>query len=231
MGLWAVAGSHAMSYMTDGLVEAWFVESWPRGHELAHRLVDVGLWSECDGGWMFHDWAGYQPTRAQVEAKREADRERQAKRRRSDNGRYVEDVSRRDTERTPAGSHAVSHVHPVPSRPVPSQDSLVTSQESVTEVDARERTDSLNQSLELCQGESARERARAVGITNPAEVVQAVWDECGRVIFPAVVPALAHHLTSKARTMVKNPHAYVLRAIVLAPFEVQKYLDEEALAC
>lgn len=72
MGLWTLAGSHAMSYLTDGFVEAWFVESWPHGAELAKVLVREGLWLEAEGGWQFHDWGVYQPTRESVLADREA---------------------------------------------------------------------------------------------------------------------------------------------------------------
>ncbi|WP_156316598.1 hypothetical protein [Leucobacter japonicus] len=72
MGLWTLAGSHAMSYLTDGFVEAWFVESWPHGSDLAGELVREGLWLEVPGGWQFHDWGKYQPTRESVLADREA---------------------------------------------------------------------------------------------------------------------------------------------------------------
>lgn len=72
MGLWTLAGSHAMSYLTDGFVESWFVESWPHGGELAGVLVREGLWLEAEGGWQFHDWGKYQPTRESVLADREA---------------------------------------------------------------------------------------------------------------------------------------------------------------
>ena len=80
LGLWAVAGSHCMAYLTDGYVEPWFIQSWPRGEELAARLVDADLWdTHPDGGWQFHDWDQYQPTKAQVEEEREKERERKAK--------------------------------------------------------------------------------------------------------------------------------------------------------
>lgn len=77
MGLWLVAGSHCMSYLTDGFVEEWFVLSWPNGAELAERLVGTGLWLRGDGGWQFHDWAEFQPTKVRVEAERSANARRQ----------------------------------------------------------------------------------------------------------------------------------------------------------
>lgn len=73
MGLWSLAGSHCMDYLTDGVVEEWFVESWPDGRRLAEKLVKVGLWNERpDGCWEFHDWGKYQPTADAVKEKRSA---------------------------------------------------------------------------------------------------------------------------------------------------------------
>ena len=72
MGLWTLAGSHCMSYLTDGVVERWWVESKPRGVKLAARLVAAGLWHEHPDGWVFHDWEEFQPTREQILAERGA---------------------------------------------------------------------------------------------------------------------------------------------------------------
>lgn len=74
MGLWAMALSYCAAYLTDGLVTAARVSrlAGERGEYLAGRLVDAGLWeARPEGGWQFHDWADYQPTKAGVEAERE----------------------------------------------------------------------------------------------------------------------------------------------------------------
>lgn len=85
MGLWAVAGSHSMSYKTEGFVPDWFVSSWPKGRPLAAELVKCGLWETAtkDGerGWKFHDWEHYQPSADEIEADRAYARERQRRRR------------------------------------------------------------------------------------------------------------------------------------------------------
>lgn len=85
MGLWSVSGSYCMSYKTDGFVPEWYVQSWPHGLKLAARLVSAGKWEtyEKDGerGWVFHDWADYQPSSDEIESERENARERQKKRR------------------------------------------------------------------------------------------------------------------------------------------------------
>ena len=79
MGLWVMAGAWSSAYVTDGYVPAAFVRDHRHGDIDAAVLVDVGLWHEVDGGWMFHDWEQSNPTRAQVEADREARRKRMQK--------------------------------------------------------------------------------------------------------------------------------------------------------
>lgn len=81
MGLWTLAGSWASDQLTDGFVPQHIAQRWgPDVPDMAARLVDAGLWfeDERDGltGWSFHDWnaPGMQPTRADVMARREADR-------------------------------------------------------------------------------------------------------------------------------------------------------------
>ena len=67
----------------------------------AKRLVDVGLWSDADGGYRFHQWndQGRQPTREKVEQDREDWRERQRKSRanKGDQDDTVTPMSRRES--------------------------------------------------------------------------------------------------------------------------------------
>jgi len=93
MGLWAVMGSAGMAYKLDGQVDSDAVASWPKGRELAARLVAVRLWHaaghDCPDcpqpddprGWVYHDWADVQPTADEIERKREYDRKRARDRR------------------------------------------------------------------------------------------------------------------------------------------------------
>lgn len=85
MGLWALSGSYCMAYKTDGFVPEWFVSSWQNGRRLADQLVKAGHWEigekDGEGGWFFHDWLDYQPSSDEIEADREAARDRQRKRR------------------------------------------------------------------------------------------------------------------------------------------------------
>lgn len=77
VALWVRAGSWCMRNLTDGRVPAGMVARLG-SEEAAAELVKRGLWRRVrGGGYRFHDWAQYQPTRAQVEADRKSARLRQ----------------------------------------------------------------------------------------------------------------------------------------------------------
>lgn len=82
MGLWVLAGCWSAGEELDGFVPAYMVArlGGAEGEALASSLVSAGFWleDEHDGeaGYRFHQWAEYQPTRAQLEVKREQARER-----------------------------------------------------------------------------------------------------------------------------------------------------------
>lgn len=148
MGLWTISGSHSMSYLTDGFVETWFVESWPNGGALASKLVEVGLWIPVQGGWQFHDWDSFQPTRAQLEADRAAAAERKRKQRERDrdsDGRFASQGSHGVTDGVTHGDgHTPGHTapYPVPSpHPYPN---LSTSNQSGLSTETREILDRID---------------------------------------------------------------------------------------
>lgn len=76
MGLWLLAGTYCTDYLTDGAVPEWFVESWPKGKQLAGKLVTAGFWETHPDGWQFLSWTEYQRSKSQVLAdkKKTADR-------------------------------------------------------------------------------------------------------------------------------------------------------------
>ena len=70
IGVWFHAGTWANGQMTDGFIP----RSWAmlNGCESeAAILVEVGLWDEdaSRDGWQMHDYADYQPLKADLEAK------------------------------------------------------------------------------------------------------------------------------------------------------------------
>lgn len=110
LGLWVRSGAWCAANLTGGALPRHMIGTLGAQKRDAARLVSVGLWCETEDGYQFNSWDHYQPTKAQVEAKRKADRERQARARERDGH---------------GGSHAVtkavtnggSHGAPDPTRP------------------------------------------------------------------------------------------------------------------
>lgn len=78
MGLWVRAGSWSAQQLSDGYVPGSIVQQMgSTAPAQAERLVTAGLWVPVvGGGYVFHDWEQYQPSRAAVESDRQARRER-----------------------------------------------------------------------------------------------------------------------------------------------------------
>jgi hypothetical protein len=126
IGLWTVAGSYCMAYLTDGFVPEWFVKEKPRGVALAKRLVAAGLWrvgeNDGEGGWWFHDWKP-ECTKAHVLAVRKNARQRKAKSRESQQmSRVTDDVT------------DASCLVPTQPNPIQSNNPVVTSGGELTQV-------------------------------------------------------------------------------------------------
>lgn len=124
MGLWVRAGAWCAQMLTDGRVPHHMVRSLGTARQ-AKSLVDAGLWEETDSGYAFHDWSAdeRQPTREQVENKREQWREKKRRQRRNAAGQFDSSPgdSLRDTSDGPPGSPTV------PSRPGPSRPNTYSS--------------------------------------------------------------------------------------------------------
>lgn len=118
MGLWILAGSWAAAEESDGWVPGYMLArlAGAGADDLAERLVRAGLWEHAerdgDAGYVFHQWEEHQPTRAQLEAKREAARERM-RAARSQGGKGSGSV-RANTEGT---AREVRSTRPDPTRP------------------------------------------------------------------------------------------------------------------
>jgi hypothetical protein len=76
IGLWTLAGGWCAKQLTDGYLAKHMLEEIGGSPRLASTLVEVGLWEVSEGGYQFHDWDHYNPTREEVEADRTAARER-----------------------------------------------------------------------------------------------------------------------------------------------------------
>ncbi|OAZ40923.1 hypothetical protein A9Z40_02995 [Microbacterium arborescens] len=95
MGLWVLAGTWSAGEELDGFVPDYMVEELGGSDDVAAVLVASGLWAEAEGGWQFTKWAEYQPSRVELEERRERERERKA------------DWRRRKADKAGSGSEVV----------------------------------------------------------------------------------------------------------------------------
>lgn len=113
LGLWVRAGSWAMQQLTDGYVPTPMVSALGGSGADADALVSAGLWSRSSAGFRFHDWADCQPSRAELDAKREADRTRKAEWRRKKAIRHAV------TDAGLTADETRDSALPIPSHPIP----------------------------------------------------------------------------------------------------------------
>lgn len=94
-GLWVIAGTWCGDQLTDGFVPDFMIKLWGPPPSAAKALVEVGLWAVVEEGYQFVKWAEYQPTKADVEADRKRNRERQQawrdKHRKDESGANLDD--------------------------------------------------------------------------------------------------------------------------------------------
>lgn len=80
LGLHLLAMSYCAGLVTDGFVDDLFVEeklpSKAERTKTCGALVDAGLWTKVEGGYVIHDWLHYNPSKEKVEERRRKDRER-----------------------------------------------------------------------------------------------------------------------------------------------------------
>lgn len=72
LGLWVVAGAWSSANLTEGFVPDHALPRLiPDSEPLAKELVSNGLWTRAKGGYRFHDFAEYNPTRSEAIAARD----------------------------------------------------------------------------------------------------------------------------------------------------------------
>lgn len=135
IGLWTLAGSHCMAYLTDGFVADWWVKEKPKGAALAKRLVAANLWhrgesEDGEQGYWFHDWKP-ECLKVNVLAAREKARQRKAKSRESQRESRVTDPVTDDV----STASCLGPTQPNPTQPI---NPGVDLGGGVTQVDARE---------------------------------------------------------------------------------------------
>lgn len=75
--LWVTAGLYCARHLTDGVVSPGTLKVLQAKGKHCDELWLAGLWERIpEGGYRFHDWHDYQPTREDVQRRREIDRQR-----------------------------------------------------------------------------------------------------------------------------------------------------------
>lgn len=99
--LWLRAGTWSMCHMTDGFIPASAVTILRGKPRHFDELTKFLMLERVQGGWRFRDWESYQPTKADVEEKREKERLEKQNQRRGPRGQYEDSpkVSRGDNLR------------------------------------------------------------------------------------------------------------------------------------
>ncbi len=225
IGVWAIAGAWCADQLTDGHVPDYMLEVWGVPPSAPLSLVQAGLWERESGGYVFCNWLEYQPRKADVDAEREASRERmrdlRAKRKQNkpqDNAELGEVFGRTVT------NCSENVRNPVPSRPSPDP-TLVVPTESVS-LGSNCPVDNLTDDSANEANQAANRLAARHGY-ELKEIVHAVLDQCGREIGHGEALALAHHLIGKCSGPVNKPQRYVIGAIRKSPLEVQQFIDRE----
>lgn len=207
VGTWTLAGSWSADMERDGFVPAHMIDELGGTEAGAAALVDVGLWRRRKDGFVFVNWAEFQPTRAELIEKRNAESQRKAEYR-ARKARESADAS----GDVPLGQRRDDTL---PSRPVP-----------IDDVKQVARSSSRN------NGSSSDDSS--TGFSPVVEsVVSAVAEHCGRTIHPLVVSDVTAWLDVRRGPRAKpiqNGARYYSNAIRQSAFEVQQMIDEKGLA-
>lgn len=210
LGLWVRAGSWAMQHLTDGHIPSGVVSALGGTWDDTAALLNAGLWHQAEGGFQFHDWAEYQPTRAQIEAERAKTKERVEKHRANKRGSDVGNAVTTPDVQVPQSQSQ--------SRPLTT--TYVTESQSLDNR-ARDATDELSP----VQKQMAAQRGLA-----PERIREKVHAQLGITLTLVDALAVGIHVCSKTREWPRTPTPYVLSSISRNPAEIEKHIYDSGLA-
>lgn len=229
VGLWQLALTHTARALTDGTLDADELDNLDAPPQLVHELVRVGLWHEhghdCDrcaqpptGGVTFHDYAEYQPSGADVRARRESERaaksaagiETAHKRWHAGPGRSPSPACALCTQ---TDSSAIAELlapeslpRSLPNSPDPDPETdTATVPESLTNPAARASDD-------IDDNDPIDHDAHALGIRNLDTIRSALAAAVGEPLDDASAVDLSRAILASSATHVGNPDAYIAAA-------------------
>ena len=131
IGLYVMSITHCSQHETDGRIDEYFIVGLVPDNTarrvIVDALLDAGLWITIEAGaYQIPDYLDFNPSHAEQEKRRKADRARQAKGRKSQ--AQTKDSVRKVSERSPSGVRAESErgkpnlsERPDPTRPDPTR--------------------------------------------------------------------------------------------------------------
>lgn len=132
IALWVLAGAYAAQHLTDGVIAVGQLRMLGAGRESADELVIANLWEQVDAkSWRFKGWDEYQPSRAEVEADRQAARDRMKKVRAAKRARSAERSGEPPANVRENFERSSEEVRSTPTRPDPTRPSPSNDGESV----------------------------------------------------------------------------------------------------
>ncbi|TMR99543.1 hypothetical protein [Nonomuraea basaltis] len=186
--------------LTDGHIqerELRFVSDIRAPKRYADELISVGLWERTDSGWCVHDYLEYQPSAEKIREGREAKRARQE--------RWLERKREEGRSRGDASQDATADLSE-DAAPIPSQSHSqhnFSSQSSNPPHPARDQDPTDDDGQDFSQVDEMVKRELAPLAAQPITDQQAAH--------------IRRDILSRARTKVKNPSRYILRALRTDP--------------
>lgn len=209
LGLWVRAGSWAMQHLTDGFIPSNVVAALGGQWDDTAALVNARLWHQADGGFQFHDWEEYQPTREQIEAERAKTRERVEKHRAN---------KRSNSDRNGVTTGDV-HVPQSQSQSRPQTSTYVSESQSL-DTRAREATDELS---------AVQRRVANQHDLSPERIRDKVHAQLGITLTLTSALAVGMHICGKPKDWPRTPTPYVIGSITRNPAEVEQHIYEAGL--
>lgn len=117
LGLWTLAGSWCAHELNDGVVPDYMLKEWGATETTVLALVNAGLWEASEKGYTFYAWHEYQPSKAQTEARRDANKARMQAARAAGSKQKPRDSGANEDLCANTSAHAtqsVSHPRPDP---------------------------------------------------------------------------------------------------------------------
>jgi len=124
--VWTIMGADCARRLTDGFVSHARLDKvlfriGKAARDGARALVSCGLWVEVEGGWSYHDWHDYQPTKSDVGASRrtKAERQRRWRSKHVDASTDASTNAATTTSRDAGEASRTRSAYPDPTRPDP----------------------------------------------------------------------------------------------------------------